>query len=177
MGALERDGRIFVVALLACGWPNNKTYKWSDTRKLMQYGVDNYFYRSFSEEGIAFDESRLNPIPVLNGQTARLGADASVAVRVAGRGADSGDSGAAEAGENGKNLEGLLMRADETVSVKYTLAESLTAPVAEGTPVGSVVYMVDDKICRTETIVTADGIGAVDPEWCLKQILDRFLLP
>ena len=177
VGALERDGRIFVVALLACGWPNNKTYKWSDTRKLMQYGVDNYFYRSFSEEGIAFDESRLNPIPVLNGQTARLGADASVAVRVAGRGADSGDSGAAEAGENGKNLEGLLMRADETVSVKYTLAESLTAPVAEGTPVGSVVYMVDDKICRTETIVTADGIGAVDPEWCLKQILDRFLLP
>ncbi len=177
VGALERDGRIFVVALLACGWPNNKTYKWSDTRKLMQYGVDNYFYRSFSEEGIAFDESRLNPIPVLNGQTARLGADASVAGRVAGRGADGGDSGAAEAGENGKNLEGLLMRADETVSVKYTLAESLTAPVAEGTPVGSVVYMVDDKICRTETIVTADGIGAVDPEWCLKQILDRFLLP
>ena len=35
VGALERDGRTFVVALLACGWPNNKTYKWSDTRKLL----------------------------------------------------------------------------------------------------------------------------------------------
>ena len=30
VGALERDDRTFVVALLACGWPNNKTYKWSD---------------------------------------------------------------------------------------------------------------------------------------------------
>ena len=42
VGALERDGRTFVVSLLACGWPNNKTYKWSDTKKLMGYGIDNY---------------------------------------------------------------------------------------------------------------------------------------
>ena len=48
VGSLERDGRTFVVALLACGWPNNKSYKWSDTRELMQYGIENYFFRSFS---------------------------------------------------------------------------------------------------------------------------------
>ena len=27
IGALEREGRTYIVALLACGWPNNKTYK------------------------------------------------------------------------------------------------------------------------------------------------------
>ena len=35
VGALTRDGKTFIVALLACGWPNNETYKWKDTRKLM----------------------------------------------------------------------------------------------------------------------------------------------
>ena len=28
VGALRRDGRTFIVALLACGWPAHKTYKW-----------------------------------------------------------------------------------------------------------------------------------------------------
>lgn len=83
VGALERDGRTFIVALLACGWPNNKGYKWSDTQKLMQYGIDNYFYRSFSQEGVCFDESLLKSIPVQNGQTDILGGTAYANVRVA----------------------------------------------------------------------------------------------
>ena len=40
VGALENGGRTFIVALLACGWPGNKGYKWEDTRKLMQYGIE-----------------------------------------------------------------------------------------------------------------------------------------
>lgn len=42
VGALERDGKLFIVALLGCGWPGNKTYKWADTKKLMNYGLDHY---------------------------------------------------------------------------------------------------------------------------------------
>ena len=38
VGALERDGKCMIVALLACGWPNHKTYKWSDSRELFGYG-------------------------------------------------------------------------------------------------------------------------------------------
>ena len=85
VGALERDGRTFVVALLACGWPNNKGYKWTDTRRLMEYGIDNYFYRSFSDPNIAFDDSRLSPIPVENGQTDFLEGTAYTDVIISGR--------------------------------------------------------------------------------------------
>ena len=46
VGALERDGRTLVVALLACGWPNNKGYKWSDTRILMNFGLNDFAYHS-----------------------------------------------------------------------------------------------------------------------------------
>ena len=45
MGSLRRDERTFIVALLACGWPDNKGYKWKDTRRLMEYGLEHYHYR------------------------------------------------------------------------------------------------------------------------------------
>ena len=45
VGALRQEKQTFIVALLACGWPNNRSYKWSDTRKLMSYGLENYTYR------------------------------------------------------------------------------------------------------------------------------------
>ena len=42
VGALQREDKTLIVALLACGSPNNKTYKWSDTRKLMNYGLEQF---------------------------------------------------------------------------------------------------------------------------------------
>ena len=50
VGAIESEGRTFTVALLACGWPNNRNYKWSDMKKLTAYGMDNYQYRDIYEE-------------------------------------------------------------------------------------------------------------------------------
>ncbi len=193
VGALEREGRTFVVALLACGWPNNKTYKWSDTKELMQYGIDNYFYRSFSEEGVAFEESRLQPIPVQNGQTDILGATAYTKVRIEGRADAAGedddrgnadrtegsgegaDKGAAGEG-NRKWADGLLLRGDEEIRVKHQVKSALTAPVPAGTEVGWIDYMVGDTVYKREAIVTVDAVEQIDPEWCVKRIFERFLL-
>ena len=44
VGALEQNNKKLIVALLGCGWPNNKGYKWQDARKLMQYGLDSFEY-------------------------------------------------------------------------------------------------------------------------------------
>ena len=44
VAALGDGKRNFVVSLLACGWPNNKNYKWVDTKKLFLYGLENYQY-------------------------------------------------------------------------------------------------------------------------------------
>ena len=77
VGALQRDGKTLIVALLGCGWPNNKNYKWSDTRKLMEYGLENYSWQSFAQA-----ESPQIPqyLPVENGQTKILGTAAQTAV-------------------------------------------------------------------------------------------------
>lgn len=47
--AVRQDERLFIVALLGCGWPGNKNYKWSDTKKLLSYGRENYQYMMLPE--------------------------------------------------------------------------------------------------------------------------------
>ena len=168
VGSLERDGRTFVVALLACGWPNNKNYKWSDTKELMQYGIDHYFYRSFLEDGVAFDESTLNPILVAGGQTDVLGGTAYTDVVIIGRGVGASDD---------KNVAGLLLREDEEVQVICNVKERLDAPVQAGTVVGDISYLVDDKVYYTEKIVTTQSVEKIDLPWCVEQIRERFCLP
>ena len=176
VGALKRDDRTFVVALLACGWPNNKTYKWSDTRELMQYGIDNYFYRSFTEDGVIFDGSILQPIPVEEGRTEVFGETAHVEIIVAGR--DGSGTEWKDVHNDGELLdaERLLMRADEQIQVDYTVVDMLTAPVESGTRVGMVEYSVGGVVYRQEVIVTAGTVERIDLRWCIRGIIDRFLL-
>ena len=40
--AYKDNDRTFIVALLACGWPDNKTYKWSDAKHLLDYARASY---------------------------------------------------------------------------------------------------------------------------------------
>ena len=42
VAAMEVNGERYCIALLACGWPNNKNYKWKDARTLLEYGMDAY---------------------------------------------------------------------------------------------------------------------------------------
>lgn len=166
VGALEDDGRTFIVTLLGCGWPNNKTYKWSDTRELMEYGMENFVKREIGGTDAAFDEATLQPIPVENAQTDTLTRKVSIPVEILERHDE-------EAGQDTGTRE-LLMREDEKVEVDYDVKRVLEAPVEPGTRVGGVRYSVDGKTYLTETIVTGKGVKAVDLKWCVEQVLRRF---
>lgn len=176
VGALERDGKTLVVALLACGWPNHKTYKWSDTRELMDYGLENYTYHTFEEA--AYQEERLKPIPVLEGQPDRLDQTAYTMVEITGRDGDvkNGGMDAMADQDSVETIEGLLLRQDEKIEVSCQVMDCLQAPVAQGTQVGQITYTVDGKIYKTETIVTTQNVDKIDYEWCLRQIWSRFFL-
>ncbi len=167
VGALEREGRTFVVALLACGWPNNKSYKWSDTRKLMQYGVEHYFWKDFNAEDVRFDEKKLEAIPVEGGCTDILGNQAYVNVAVKEKEMLPGKQGRQE-------YEGLLLREDEEILVEYHCKDRLCAPVKKGELVGNIYYLVDEIIYKSEEIVTTEEIKKIDLFWCMKQVWERF---
>ena len=70
VGALKREEKTLIVALLACGWPNNKTYKWKDTVKLMEYGLNQYEQKSLLEQGTF---SLPETLVVENGQAEKKG--------------------------------------------------------------------------------------------------------
>ncbi|MCM1569373.1 MAG: D-alanyl-D-alanine carboxypeptidase [Roseburia sp.] len=170
VGALEREGRIFIVALLACGWPNNKGYKWSDTKKLMEYGVVHYRWQDLSDETLLYDAGKLPDIPVAEGQTGTLGEHARVAVRIPER--ETVDKNR-ETGEETEG-EGMLLREDERVQVKCYLTRQLEAPVAAGRKVGKIEYLLGDEVFKTETIVTAASVERIDLVWCIRQIFRCF---
>jgi len=154
VGALQRDGKTFVVSLLACGWPNNKTYKWADTKKLMNYGIKNYEYMPFDR--IPINESKLIPIEVLNGQTEEIGAKSMATLAVI---------------YDKKNKEdGILIKKDEKIQVKYDVKESLDAPVEIGEKVGSIQYILNDKILKENSIIVTNSIRKIDLLWCIEKI-------
>jgi len=46
VAAMEVNGEKYCIALLACGWPNNRNYKWKDARTLLEYGIENYHLKT-----------------------------------------------------------------------------------------------------------------------------------
>ncbi len=163
VGALRRDQRTYVVALLACGWPNNKTYKWSDTRQLMNYGLENFEYHTLAEA--AYDESSLSPIPVIRGQTDRINETAYADLKID-RPADPVSP----------DTEGLLLKKGEQIQVKSRITDTLTAPVAAGAQVGDIQYLVDGQVYKIEYVVTTQDIPAINFSWCFHKILRRYIL-
>jgi D-alanyl-D-alanine carboxypeptidase (penicillin-binding protein 5/6) len=161
VGALRRGERTYVVALLACGWPNHKTYKWSDTRKLMQYGLDYYTTRFFKD--VAYPQDQLGGILVEEGCPTVYGAEARVAVEIVDRGYTPLQGG-------------VLLREDEEIRVLCKMEESLQAPIEKGTLAGSIYFMVGDLVFATEKIVTSRSVAKLDYVWYFKQLLTSFMM-
>lgn len=170
VGALEKDGKRFTIALLACGWPNNKSYKWADSKALFNYGLENYVYHSLNE--VSYSQEILLPIPVENGQTDRIGqiAVTKVAVREGESQYGSMDGGIRQGGE-----EGLLLAADEKIEVFSNVEKLLTAPVSKDSVVGTICYMVGDSCLRVDEIVTVDDVEQIDYFWCFYRVIQKFL--
>lgn len=170
VGALRRDDRTFIVSLLACGWPNNKGYKWADTKKLMIYGIDSFHYQDVYRE---IDPGRITVFGgVPDGN--RLNGPASVRT-VVDTGGEQKPQEQAEETENGREKK-ILLRDDEEVAVSLEKEESLGAPVSKGEAVGTVSYMLNDEVLFTHEIVAAESVEMRDFEWCIKKMADIFFL-
>lgn len=156
VGALERGGRTYIVALLACGWPNNKSYKWSDTKKLMNYGLSAFVKKSIRD--VEVDESRLLPIEVENGQTTGIGMTAYVTPVVR---------------DDGTDLK-LLLREEEEITISYELADYLQAPVEEGSLLGMITYRLGDEVLKEYRVEAANSVERIDMLWCMQMVLLEF---
>ena len=154
VGALRRDDRTFIVALLACGWPNNKGYKWSDTRKLMDYALENYQYREFGTEeetvSVVVENGTAGGFPGAGG--VQIGASAEMEpFRV-------------------------LLKSGEEIDVEYDVPESVEAPVEKGQTLGTVVYSLNGGTLREYPLAADASVRKRDFSVCLSYIRDCFFL-
>ena len=154
VGALERDGKTFIVALLACGWPNNKNYKWKDTMRLMEYALENYEYRNVWQD-VSFDKI-----------TVEDGIPESSNFR---------DTAYTQLGIPDAEEINLLLKADEQVYVDIQQEEKLRAPVEKGQVVGSVKYFLGDQLIRELPITVQKSVDIINFQWCAEKVLERFL--
>lgn len=155
VGALAQDGRTFIVALLACGWPNNKGYKWSDTRALMEYGLENYNFRNLWKDMEFPDVLVKEGIP------------------------DSGNlSGASEIKvtiEKPPEEWNYLVREDEQAEVSVKLEKQIQAPVEKGEVLGELCYTLEGAPLGKWNLVAECAVGKRDYRWCVKQVIDRYV--
>ena len=153
VGALERDGRRFTIALLACGWPNNKSYKWADTRKLMEYGLEHY------EKVKVKAKQELETVPVINAADNSYDPDKEILMPVR---------------VKGKDLR-VLKDKEEKVTVKCTTKKVLQAPVKKGTVIGKAEYYIGEEKAVSYPIVAMENVSARTPRWYLQCVLEKFL--
>ena len=154
VGALSDGERTFIVALLACGWPNNKGYKWSDTRKLMNYGLENYAYRD------VWENLPDTNIPVEDGVT-----DNSA----------PGDSLEVTALTEEREYR-VLLRSDEEVEVAFSLPEKIKAPVRTGDVLGKAVYSLNGETLAEYEIVAKNSIEERSFAWSAAYVLKTYFL-
>lgn len=161
--AFENDGRTYIVALLGCGWPNNKTYKWSDTKKLLEYGMEKYHKKDF----FVYD-MQLPEITVNNG--------------VSGNYNDFGTNGINADKEvtimpyiKEESLEILCCDGEEIIP-KINMCSQLEAPVKEGQVVGNVKYMMGEQVYKTYEIYAGKTIEQKDYTWSFGCIFMKFIL-
>lgn len=155
VGALKRDERTFVVALLGSGWPNQKNYKWQDTMKLMNYAVENYYYEEIPIV------SRLPAIVVKEGTRSESGLFEEVSVGIEVESSDTSFQ--------------ILTKEAEEIHAEIEKNTILEAPVEKGEKVGTISYYIDDKIIREYPIITSENISRMTFENIFTKILQKYL--
>lgn len=125
VGAATRENKTFVSVVLACGWPPHKNYKWEDTKKLLEYGFQNYHWYELCDETKKFQK-----IPVKKGsrKTVQPFLEGSISV---------------------------LLKKTEHVKVVYHLPKQLHAPVSFEQVIGCAKYYIDGTFYQELPILSA----------------------
>ena len=142
VGALKSDGRTFISVVLGSGWPSNRTYKWKDTRKLMEYGINNFFPRTVFSTIEDYKDVRVKD-----------GMEESASTCIKG------------------DLSLILCDADD-VRVVYELEDYIDAPVRVGDVVGKAIIYVNEQRMGSFPITAAAAVERANYMWYLKRLLN-----
>lgn len=128
-GAVKRDDRTFVIALLGSGCYPHKSCKWKDARALFNYGFSNYQYETIGKNDWDFQD-----VTVLGGM------EENVPIATDARSFS------------------YILRNGEQAECRVHYAKKLTAPVAAHTVIGAVSYELDGETIEQFQIYTEENV-------------------
>ena len=128
-GATKRGDKTMIIALLGAGGYPNKSLKWKDAGKLLDYGFENFEYQLLGK-----DDWNFEGIPVIDGmeEIVEITTDAKTFSYLLGKG--------------------------EVAQCKVECAEQLQAPVEKKTVVGTITYELNGKIIEQFQVYTAGDV-------------------
>ena len=127
VGAAEREQETMIIVLLGAGAYPNKSLKWKDAKKLLDYGFETYEYQMIGKDDWEFLE-----LPLIDGMKDTIGI------------------------ETDAKAFSYLLGKEEMVKCRIEHAKSLQAPVAKHTMVGTITYELNGKIIEQFKIYTTE---------------------
>lgn len=154
--ACKREEKLFIIALLGCGWPNNKGYKWKDTLKLLNFGDENFSYQT------CWKELSLPVIKIEKG----VQIDSAI-------GDEAVIQGILSVEDKEKNKK-ILLKKGEQMSYELKLKENIKAPVAKGEKIGTYSCILNGETIASYPVLSDRKIDALTYQWCVEQVFHGF---
>lgn len=138
VAAMERNGEKYCIALLACGWPNNKNYKWKDAKTLFEYGLENYDVKKVTVKELEYQMD-------LNGYLSKPSFQSI------------NRSGVLKL-YSGKQEYQILMADDEKIETEVVLYTDTQLPVKQGQIMGSCNIYLEELLIDSFPLVASENV-------------------
>lgn len=148
--------KTFIVALLGCGWPNHKTYKWQDAKKLLNYGNECFEYRKI------WQSTDARKVPVRQGADSKFRLGEQVCV-----------SAVPEVSEEFMECR-LLLKEDDRISYKLSLPDEILAPVRKGNRLGTLVCYINNEEYTSFPVTSGEDVKKITISWCVRLIFEKY---
>ena len=146
VAAVEKDGKTYIVALLGCGWPNNKNYKWQDTKKLINYAISNFNIKEITDKN-----TPMKTIEVPEG-TPNIQINTYISDYVS-----------------------FLVGNDEKVTLKYNIPGVMCPPIKKGDIVGHIDIYINNQYMKTINVYAESSTYEKDYKYYYELIINTIL--
>ena len=145
VGAAKKNGITLTSCVLASGWPPNKSFKWSDTKSLMDYG-----FSYFRKTPLPIQNLALAKIPVKDGKKKFVSLKPVIPKET-------------------------LTASFDSLKIVYRIPTALCAPIRKKTSIGSISFYINNKLFQKTEVFPSESIEKSCFSDTIEQVLNQWM--